>query len=129
MNWVLIVPYYIRWHYSQALLDMEQNFRNFLKFIYNFFSIHLLLFSLFAPWERMNEGYAKGLDIEAFFGTLVTNTIMRIIGALVRTIVIIFGIIFLLLACICVVVATVTWLIMPAIIMFLFLFGFMQLVL
>ncbi len=76
--------YYTLWHYSRAPRDILRIWMNFLWFFYNFFSIPLLLLSLFAPWERMDESYKKGLDLGAIGETIIVNMLMRIVGFVVR---------------------------------------------
>ncbi len=107
------LPYYLLWHYSRALSEMYRVWRNFLWFFYNFFSIPLLLSTLFAPFKRLDEGYKKGLRIEAFFETLIVNMLMRLVGACMRIIIIGVGIIVLALVCLGYVFVLVAWLLAP----------------
>ena len=59
------------------------------------FSIGLLLRTLFSPFKRMEEERKKGsLKFEDWGGAIIINLLMRLIGSLVRSVIIIAGIIF-----------------------------------
>lgn len=128
MNAILLLPLYISWHYSRALRDLVRVCKNFIVFIYNFFSIHLLLFSLFAPLQRMTENYREGVHPEEFFNTLIVNTIMRFVGAVARLIVIVFGICALCMGIVGIILGCVLWLFLPFITFFLLAWGCIQLI-
>mgnify|MGYP000199267418 CR=1 FL=1 len=64
---------------------------NFLIANFNFFSISRHLHTLFAYWHRDFEVYGGGVDIERYFGTIIINTLSRIVGFLIRSITIIAG--------------------------------------
>lgn len=83
--------YYFSWHYTTGVVDLLRNWRNFLWFFFHFFSIATLARTLFAPWRRLTTEYEKGFDPEQFFTTLAGNIIVRIVGALLKTIVIAIG--------------------------------------
>lgn len=86
INPVAFIGSYLLWHYGNALTNIVVVWGNFIWFIFHFFSTFVLLRTLFAPWERIHEAYPKKgqFDLEFFFGTLLVNIIMRIVGALVR---------------------------------------------
>ncbi len=89
---IFLIQYYF-WHYGKGVRNFLSLWGNFLWFAYNFFSIPLLLKTLFSPFERLSEEYKKGLDVGALFGTLLVNTLMRFVGALVRLFIIGMGIV------------------------------------
>lgn len=86
INPVAFIGSYLLWHYGNALTNIVTVWGNFIWFVFHFFSTFVLLRTLFAPWERMHETYPrKGqFDPGFFFGTLLVNLIMRIVGAVVR---------------------------------------------
>ena len=120
MHVFLALPYYLAWHYSEALNDMRRIWKNFFVFLFNFFSISLLIRTLFSPWHRMQENYTK---IEDFFGNLIVNTLMRIVGAVIRLIFIIMGVISLVLCAVLGLVALAFWLVLPFLLIYTFLQG------
>lgn len=83
--------YYIAWHYTRALKDYARLWLTFFWFVYNFFSISILVGSIFSPWRRMGEAYGHGFNADAFFAALIINTLMRVVGFCVRIVVIIAG--------------------------------------
>jgi hypothetical protein len=76
--------HYFRWHYSNGIQDFFRVWGNFIWFFFNFFSITLLLGTLFSPFHRLDEGYAKGLYPSKWLETFIVNTLMRLIGACIR---------------------------------------------
>ena len=124
MELSLLFSHYLIWHYSIGLADLFRVFGNFLWFIWNFFSIPLLLKTLFSPWRRMSEDKKKqGLHPEEFFGNLLVNMIMRVVGIFARLIMILFGLVFLVLTAGLGMVAILIWLTLPVAIPFLFILG------
>ncbi len=80
------------WHYGEALKDIVRVWTNLLWFLYNYFSLPLLSRTLFVPWRRIHEERSKkGFSVEDIAEKVVTNTIMRLVGALVRFSIIVMG--------------------------------------
>lgn len=113
MTSLFVLQYYFVWHYSVALKALWHLWRNFLWFTIHFFSIPLLLRSLFAPWKRMTEPAGKGWDFEAIAGSIVIGFFSRLVGATLRLILIVLGSIVLLLECIGLIVLYCFWLLAP----------------
>ena len=124
MNFILVLPYYLAWHYGRAFSDIKNIWKNFLLFLYNFFSIPTLIFSLFSPWQRMQEGYSKNdLSFEGTIGTMIVNIIMRLVGAVVRLLFIVVGAVSIIL-CICFgIVFVCLWIFLPFILMYTISYG------
>lgn len=101
---------YIAWHYSGALASWTRIARDIAWFLAHYFSIRLLLRTLFAPWKRLDATEDK-----SFFAWLVTATLMRLVGVLVRIPVILFGSAVWLLWWILYVFVLVVWLLAPVI--------------
>lgn len=123
MNYIWLIPYYISWHYTRAYKELWSAWRNILHFLFEFFSIHLLLRTLFQPFERLKEKYHGGLDIENFLSTMFVNFMMRIVGFIMRISVIIFGIIFVSIFCVLGLISLILWLFVPLILGFMLLIG------
>ena len=87
--------------------------KNYLMFATNYFSVTLLLKTFFSPWRRYNWIYPKGFNIVEFFNTLVSNIFSRILGAMMRTALIIVGIIFQLFVIIVGGIIFLGWILMP----------------
>jgi len=88
--------------------------------MFSFFSVWSLLTTIFAPYKRLSERYKGGLDLEDLFGTIVVNLLMRIVGFVLRFILILIGLIFTLLTFIFGFFAFLVWLILPLLIPFIF---------
>ncbi len=123
MSPVLFFADYFLWHYSRAFHDIIIVFSNLMWFVGHFFSIPLLLRTLFSPWKRVTEEvHISG--VEDFFGSILVNIITRIIGAVVRVMIIALGLLVLLALFVSMFVTLVLWSFAPAVVGFLFLYGF-----
>lgn len=83
--------YYLSWHYTRALSDMAGIWGNFFWFFYTFFSIPLLLGTLFQPFHRLDSGYKKGFYPGAWFEQFGVNMLMRLVGACLRLFLVFIG--------------------------------------
>lgn len=88
-----LISSYVAWHYSQALTDLTRNIANIIWFLYHFFSIPILLRTFFSPFQRLDESYGKGLDLERFAGVFIVNSLMRMVGICARTMFIVAGVV------------------------------------
>jgi hypothetical protein len=119
MNALVVLPYYAKWHYGQGIKDFFHNWKVFLLFLADFFSLGLLAKTLFAPWERMNEGYGSGFNPSRFFETLLVNIIMRLFGFVVRFTVLIFGFLSIVLTMLVGLLFFIVWVCAPVILVYL----------
>ena len=128
MKALILLTRYLIWHYSEALADWWRIVGNFIWFFFHMFSIGLLLRTLFSPFKRMEEERKKGsLKFEDWGGAIIINLLMRLIGSLVRSVIIIAGIIFIIFIIFIGATAFLLWLILPALVIFLIIFGLSQL--
>jgi len=123
MHFLYLISSYTKWHYTEGFKDLSRNWKSFILFILHFFSLGFLFRTWLAPFGRLNEEYKKGFNAEVFFETLVVNTLMRIVGFVLRTIVIAACLLVLFLAIVFAPVALVLWVFMPFIILFLLALG------
>lgn len=93
---VIIRDYFI-WHYGRAWWEMWGIWRNFLWFVAHFFSLAQLAQSWFAPFKRIVEKRTKRFDFEDIAGFVIIGLLSRLIGAIIRTIIITLGVVCLLL--------------------------------
>lgn len=127
MRLLLLVPYYISWHYSRALAGIVRLTTNLVWFFWHFFSIGLLTKTLFSPWQRLQETHSKGLDIEAYLSTALVNGVMRGVGFIIRLLFICFGLIAIIGTIIIGSGVFIVWLALPLVIAFLITYGFILL--
>jgi len=123
MSPFVIFPYYLAWHYTFAIRDFLGIWGNMIWFTYKYFSIPVLLKTLFSPFKRLREYSKNGLDIGSFFEALVVNIVMRLVGFILRSSVIFIGIISLIASVLLGLVAFFVWLALPALIIFLMVTG------
>lgn len=114
---------YITWHYSGALQSGVLLIRNILTFLLHFFSVPLLLRTYFNKFGRLGESYKGGFDLERFFSTFVVNTLMRIVGVIVRTIFILMGLLSVLVGAMTGLLFIFAWLLLPLIVFVCFVYG------
>ncbi len=88
----MLLGEYLSWHYSLGIVKFVRAWMNTHWFLFHYFSISVLLASLFAPFHRIQEKRARGFDPQNWFEVFIINTLMRIVGAIVRCIVIVIGI-------------------------------------
>ncbi len=123
MRSLLFVPYYIKWHYHEALRKGVGLWRNFIWFTFHLFSVGLLLKTLFSPWQRIQDERKPGLDIGNILGTFAINFVLRIAGALIRLTVIGIGLFFVVLLFILGIACFFIWLVYPLIMIVLLIMG------
>lgn len=88
---LLLAWYYTRWHYVTAIGDMAQVVRNIEWFLWEFFSISLLLRSFFVPFHRLEEHVAHSFDLSRWFEAITVNVLMRLVGMLSRLTLVVTG--------------------------------------
>lgn len=123
MPFLYLIPFYAKWHYTEGFQDLSRNWKSFIFFVLHFFSIGFLFKTWFAPFSRLNEEYKKGFNPEDFFETLAVNTLMRLVGFILRTIIIAAGLSVLLLVALIGPLALVLWALSPIIFLVLFILG------
>lgn len=79
-----LVSSYVIWHYTIGLRDIIQVWKDLFYFFGRFFSIKLLIKTLFSPFERLHEGYKRDLNVGSIVDTFIFNLLMRVIGFVVR---------------------------------------------
>ena len=124
MSIFLVLPYYLVWHYGRAILDIKDNARNFIVFVYNFFSIGTLISTLFSPWMRIKDEYS----VSNLFETLIFNGMMRIFGVFVRLVFIILGIVSISITVLLSALLFLVWFFLPALMIMLFVWSLNQLI-
>lgn len=102
----------ISWWYSDGFVSRIKLVKNRLAYLADFFSINLLISTLFAPYRQISAGRVLGpinIRIRAFFDRLLS----RIIGACVRTFMIILGTLVMIFQIIFGIAEFFIWLILP----------------
>ena len=100
------------WWYGAGWVRCISAVRGGLASIYDYFSLDLLLRTLFSPFRQISAGGVRG-PIGVQLRAMLDNLISRVIGAVVRTLVIIIGIITLLVSCLLGLLRIVAWPFIP----------------
>ena len=121
---ILILSWqFVIWYYTAALFNFVTISRDFVWFLYHFFSIPILIPTLFSKWKRIGDVRTRKFDIKDFFSVFIVNSIMRVIGFFIRSFVIIVGLISIIVAIMIEITLFVAWLFLPVIIVALFAMG------
>ncbi len=91
---MIVFPKYLSWHFIEVPQRIFKGWKNFLRFGLYYFSIPLLLRTLFYYWHGYHWTRKRGFDIGDFIYIFLSNLILRIIGLILRLILIIIGIFF-----------------------------------
>ena len=100
------------WWYGAGWVRCISAVRGGLASIYDYFSLDLLLRTLFSPFRQISAGSVRG-PIGVQLRAMLDNLISRVIGAVVRTLVIISGTITLLVSCVLGLLRIIAWPFIP----------------
>jgi hypothetical protein len=100
-------------HFYEMPKFLFMVWQNYLLFGLDYFSIPLLLKTLFSPWRRMSWQFPKRFDIGEYASVIVSDIFSRILGAFMRIILIILGMVFEFLFFIAGAAAIICWLLLP----------------
>jgi hypothetical protein len=123
MLFLSIVHYYFFWHYSRAFFEIFNIWKNFIWFVGHFFSLRQLTASWFSPWKRTVQGRGEKWNFEDLAGYIIINIVSRIVGAVIRTVIIFLGIVSVLMTIVGGVIVYVFWIFAPVVLIFLLGFG------
>ena len=114
-----IIWQYLEWHFFDTPKAILKAWKNFLLFDLNYFSIFLLLKTFFSPWRQYRWSYSRGLDIPLYLEVFFSNLISRVLGAILRTVIIFLGLISEIIILILGFLLFLGWFILPAFLVFL----------
>ncbi len=114
---------YLSWQFWEMPVNILKTWRDFLKFNLNYFSVPLLLKTLFSPWRRYKVSYGRGFDVGRYLEAAFSNLIFRVIGAILRTFLIIAGTLAEILILFAGAVVFMSWLVLPALLIAGLIFG------
>lgn len=115
---------YLLWHYSAAYADIFGITKNFLWCVHHIFALGDVIRSLFAPFKRLQEERVNIIrHPKEFFANLTVNILMRIVGFVIRTILILFAIASFLAVLLLALAFILLWTILPGVVVYLFISG------
>lgn len=89
-----IILMFFYWLFVESTARVARGWFFYLRFGLNLFSVPLLLRTFFSPWHRYWYGYPKNFDPAGLFYAIFGNAMSRVIGMILRTILIALGILF-----------------------------------
>lgn len=111
-NKVMFAVGLLQWWYGLGWKRQLATFKSRLAGVYDYFSVDLLVRSWFAPFRQISAGKVQG-PLAVQWHAFVDRTISRFIGAFMRTVIILVGIITILLSVILNFVFLAFWLAAP----------------
>ena len=114
---------YLKWHFFDAPKEFAKGWGNILSFGFNYVSVLLLIQTFFSPWRRITWSYGKGFHIGRFVNALLSNFISRILGAIMRSFLIVAGVCFELFLLIVGAFLFLLWLALPLLIILTLFYG------
>lgn len=118
MEIITFFPSYFTWHYNTALRNIWGISTNFLWFFLYFFSVPILLKTFFAPWRKLQE-HTHGFAPNEFFGNVIVNFVMRVIGMIVRGATLVLAFLVFILIVIASIIVFLAWIFLPIILLWL----------
>lgn len=103
----------ISWWYSNGWLNRVRIIKDRIAASADFFSVELLASTLFAPFRQISATRITSGSIKFKLQNLFDRTLSRVIGAIVRTIVIIIGLLTITVQAIFGLVVLIIWLLAP----------------
>lgn len=123
MRPLLLLPYYLNWHYGKALTSILAIIRNLVWFCGHLFSIKILLTTLFSPWQRMKEERTPGMEFGEVAENAIVNILMRFAGAIIRLVMVAIGLCFIAVILCGGIIFFALWLAFPLCIIIFFILG------
>lgn len=106
---------YCRWHYTHAVRKIFSLTKEFVRFFFNLFSVGLFLKSLFSPIFSIPVDDVETPDVSSMIATFLGSVVLRIVGAILRTGLILLGLFFSILTIIFFCSVFILWLLMPVV--------------
>ena len=114
---------YIFWQFWESPKNVFAAWLNFLKFGLHYFSLQLLLKTLFSPWRRYRWYYPRGFYPAKYLEVFLSNLISRILGMVLRVFLLIAGISFEIFIFFAGLIVFFGWLALPLLLIRVFFYG------
>jgi|SRR3989344_8407162 len=114
-----ILIYWAEWHFLDTARIILIAWKNFLLFNLRYFSLPILFRTLFSYWHKYKWSYGRGFDVKVYFEAAISNLISRVIGAIMRSFLILIGVIVEILIFFAGLIVFFVWLFLP----FIFIWG------
>ena len=91
MTLLALIQEYVFWHYTGGIRELLAISGNFIWFAYHFFSLKLFLRTLFSPFKRVRAAYHASMTLEEIAENMAANMFMRVVGIILRSMVLLLG--------------------------------------
>lgn len=108
-----IVAQWISWHFLEMPKNILLSSKIFIGFCLDYFSIEVLSKTLFEPWKKDVKSYEKKLEVEEYINVWFDNFISRTIGTILRTVLIVWGLLSIAISLIVILIIFVSWFLIP----------------
>lgn len=115
---------YLEWQFLDTSKAILQGWANCLRFNLNFWSVPLLLKTFFSHWHRYRYSYGKGLDFKRYLESFTFNMISRVLGMIMRSVLIVLGLITEVFVFLAGIIVFFVWLMSPFILTWSLFYGF-----
>lgn len=119
----IVLIKFLAWYFIDSPKNILKAWGNFLFFILNYFSIPVLIKTYFSHWRKYRSLYQKGFAPWLWFEAFVFNMFSRIIGAILRSVFIVLGLIIEIAVFLAGLAILLVWIFLPVILFFVFVFG------
>jgi hypothetical protein len=119
-----ILSQWLIFYFFDAPKGILKAWRNFLLFNLNYFSVNLLIKTLFSYWRNYRWAYPRGFEVGQYLEALAGNFISRILGAIMRIFLIVFGLVTEFFLFIAAIITFLGWFILPILAVILIYNGF-----
>jgi hypothetical protein len=104
---------YIFWHYRYGVPHIVTLTSEFVRFIFNLFSIDLFFRTLFNPMFSVQISLKDRIVDEDIIAIIISKGVMRIIGALLRSFFILLGLFFIICTVAVMALVLISWIALP----------------
>ena len=118
-----IVFQYLEWHFADTPRGILRAWKNCLRFNLNFWSVIILIKTFFSHWRRYRYDYGRGFDIKRYFEVWTFNMISRVLGAILRSFLIVLGVLTEILVISAGFTVFLFWILLPFIVILGFIYG------
>lgn len=119
-----ILAQYLDWYLRDQPKLIFKIWKNFLKFNLEYFSVPLLIKTFFSPWRKYTWSYGRGFDSKRYLEAFLSNSISRVLGAILRFFLILIGVFLEILIFVIGLTVLIGWILLPLILLGGLIFGF-----
>ena len=119
-----IILQYIEWQFIDTPRGVLKAWKNCLKFNLNYWSVIVLIKTFFTHWRRYRFDYGKGFDFKRYFEVWTFNIISRILGMVLRSVLIVLGLVSEIFVFLIGLLVIWGWLVLPLLLILGLIFGF-----